>query len=237
MSSGEGGETGCSVTSKTATCPPAESSGTATRCRLAQKPSHSPGVVRFSPLRLVKWVLRGRTVPWTWRKLELGPVAGGRAVSSRLSEGPVPATGPKSGWERPLWLWADRTGKGLTPQLPTPPCTASARGGGRRESCSPRRLCKDRWLGLETKPLVAERDTAVLLGDVRELVGEDRPLPAWERDSHRACVSEELQPGVSRLGCLRPPGKPVGGRAGGREGNASSKQWLCPTGSAEAPLP
>lgn len=46
---------------------------------------------------------------------------------------------------------------------------------------SPRMLCRDRWLGLEEKPLVMERDGAALEGDVRELAGEDRLLPTWWR--------------------------------------------------------
>ncbi len=60
-------------TSNTAICPPAMARGTATRRPLAQKPSHSPGVVRWSPRRLVMWVSRCKTAPWMWRNLEFGP--------------------------------------------------------------------------------------------------------------------------------------------------------------------
>ena len=54
---------GLALTSSTATCPPLLSRGKATRRWLAQKPSLSPGVVRLSPLRLVMWLSRCRTVP------------------------------------------------------------------------------------------------------------------------------------------------------------------------------
>lgn len=67
-------------TSRTAIWPPAESRGRATRWWLAQKPSHSPGVVRLSPRRLVTWWSRCSTRPCACRKRELGPGAGERWV-------------------------------------------------------------------------------------------------------------------------------------------------------------
>lgn len=64
------------ITSKTAICPPAMARGTATWWGLVQKPSHSPGVVRLSPRRLVMCVSRCWTFPWMCRNLELGPERG-----------------------------------------------------------------------------------------------------------------------------------------------------------------
>lgn len=81
-------------------------------------------------------------------------------------------------------------------------------------------LCRDLWLGLEAKPLVAEREAATLEGDVRELVGEERPLPAWERNRNPTPWSEKLQPrggGGAQESCR-------GGEGGGREGQGSPSQ-------------
>lgn len=44
--------------------PPEMARGTAVRWRLTQKPSHSPGVVRFRLRRFVMCVSRCITVPW-----------------------------------------------------------------------------------------------------------------------------------------------------------------------------
>lgn len=88
-------------TSRMAIWPPAESRGRATRWWLAQKPSHSPGVVRLSPRRLVRWVSRCSTLPCVCRKRELGPGAGGGRVS---------APGPPPLWHGPSW------------GTPSPPC-------------------------------------------------------------------------------------------------------------------
>lgn len=52
------------LTSKMATWPPEMERGTAVLWRLTQKPSHSPGVVRFRLCRLVMCVSRCITVPW-----------------------------------------------------------------------------------------------------------------------------------------------------------------------------
>ena len=43
---------------------------------MAQKPSLSPGVVRLSPRRLMRWVSRCSTLPCACRKRELGPGTG-----------------------------------------------------------------------------------------------------------------------------------------------------------------
>lgn len=68
--------------------PPAESRGKATHWWLAQKPSHSPGVVRLSPRRLVRCVSRCSTLPCVCRKRELGPGTGRGQVSD---PGPPPS--------------------------------------------------------------------------------------------------------------------------------------------------
>lgn len=69
----------------------------------------------------------------------------------------------------------------------------------------PRIFCRDRWLGLEEQPLVAERDGATLEGDARQLPGEDRLLPTWQKAT--LCISR-LQVGWRPVYQSRNGGRP-----------------------------
>lgn len=132
-------------TSRTAIWPPAESRGRAMRWWLAQKPSHSPGVVRLSPRRLVRWVSRCSTLPCVCRKRELGPGAGGGRVSA---PGRPPLAWPQLGDAEP------------TPPPAHPKCSAVTSGWGCwrsrwRGRCRPR----GRWRCYLARPVRTVRSS------------------------------------------------------------------------------